>query len=182
MEGTSNLGTCVCCCCNFSRCHRGRVASIGISNEGTALTTGGDSFCYLVVSAGAPPTFPVVFKSGEYPLYGVEMRIVNLIEPFRPLPHSSTSFDLGLNLLLRDFAIGESAKEIPFSLPLKGDRASFNVFFNARNGFWTENLRLRLVNGHWEGAILVFRDNPNQPLYKEIDKGFPRESDGRVKW
>jgi hypothetical protein len=94
----------------------GGVASIGISNEGTALTTGADSFCYLVVSAGAPPTFPVVFKSGEYPLYGVEMRIVNLIEPFRPLPHSSTSFDLGLNLLLRDFAIGESAKEIPFPL------------------------------------------------------------------
>jgi hypothetical protein len=163
-------------------------AALWISNESAALITGGDSFCY-VVNEGVPnPPFPaVVFKSGEYPLYDVHMRIVNLIEPFRPLQVSpgSKPFDLGITLQLGDFPIGGAAREIEFPLPAKGDRASFNVFFDAHNGFWIENLRLRLVKGEWRKAIQVFRSLPNkkeQYLYKETDKGFPTESDGNVKW
>ncbi len=164
------------------------IAGIEISKEGTALTTGGDSACYLVNLGTPNPPFPaIVEKSGEYPLYSVEMRIVDLIEPFKPMqiPNASKPFDLGISLSLGDFPIGDVAKEVSFSLPAKGDRASFNVFFDARNGFWAESLRLRLVNGDWKRAIQVFRDLPNQKekqLYKQIDKGFPTEADGSVKW
>jgi hypothetical protein len=47
--------------------------------------TGGDSFCY-VVNLGYPPPLPaIVAQGGDYPVQSVEMRIVNLIEPFSPM-------------------------------------------------------------------------------------------------
>ena len=51
--------------------------------------------------------------------------------------------DLGISLSLGDLPIGGYGGEVPFPLPAKGDRASFNIFFGARNGSWTETLRLR---------------------------------------
>jgi hypothetical protein len=62
---------------------------------------------------------------------------------------------IGISMPLGNFSSGGSTKLIPFSLPAKGDRASFNIFFAARNGSWVETLRL--VKGNWKKAIRVFR-------------------------
>jgi hypothetical protein len=159
-------------------------AALWISNESTALITGGDSFCF-VVNMGSNPPFPAVLvKNGDYPLYDVVMRVTNLTEPFRPMQGVVPKL-FGISLFVGDLPVGGYASEIPFSLPPKDDRASFNIFFSARNGSWSEELRLRLVNGNWKKAFRVFRLLPGRrnetQLVKEVDKGFPTEG-GTVKW
>jgi hypothetical protein len=52
-------------------------------------------------------------------------------------------------------------------------QATFDVYFNGRNGSWTETLRVRLVNGAWKEAIRVFKGK--KELYKRIDIDFPTE-------
>lgn len=162
------------------------VAGIAASNESASLITGGDGFCYLVNEGVPSPPFPAfVIHQGEYPLYDVQMRIVDLLEPFRPmpLPGRSKPVDQGLNFPLGNFSPNASV-QLSKVLPVNDDKASFNVFFSARNGFWIEDLRLRLVNGDWKKAIQVFRnDDPAQkPIFREVDKGYPTEPDGNVKW
>jgi hypothetical protein len=52
--------------------------------------------------------------------------------------------------------------------------------------FWTEELRLSKVNGAWATALRVtgFQTNTSMgnELYEEVDKIFPRQSDGTVNW
>ena len=72
------------------------------------------------------------------------------------------------------------------TIPLVGKSANFNIFFNARNGFWTQELRLRLVEGQWLTATRVTKDadkgKPPKKLYERIDKGYPRNSKGEADW
>ena len=64
----------------------------------------------------------------------------------------------------------------------------FNIFFGARNGFWSEELRLRLIGGKWLAASRVVRmeigskkKTPDK-LFERIDKEFPRNAKGGVGW
>jgi hypothetical protein len=141
------------------------IAAMGVSNESASLITGGDGFCY-VVNEGVPSApFPaIVIHDGEYPLYDVQMRIVDLLEPFSPmtLPGQSKPLDQGLSFPLGNFSPKGSILMSKL-LPAKGDKASFNIFFSARNGFWIEDLRLRFINGEWKKALQVFHDNGPYP-------------------
>jgi hypothetical protein len=134
------------------------------------LITGGDSFCYIP-GLPIPGYGTMIFKSGKDPLYTVEMKVVE-----RP-----KSFDDAIIVQLGDFPIDNGVKEIR-ALPMRaeGDRAAFDIYFDARNGFWTETLLLRLINGKWRQAVRVFKGE--KELYKSIDKDFPTERDGSVKW
>jgi len=71
------------------------------------------------------------------------------------------------------------------SLPLNNkNKQDLNVFIGAKNGLWTENLRMRLVNGTWERAIEVLEDLPPQhkngrmtfrQVCETISESFPRD-------
>jgi hypothetical protein len=56
----------------------------------------------------------------------------------------------------------------------------FNIFFNARNSFVTQLLRLRKINNQWVYATKVIRDNKN--LFEKIDDNFPKSNDGTISW
>jgi hypothetical protein len=69
-----------------------------------------------------------------------------------------------------------------FGIPFSDDSAQdFNITFSARNGMWTELLRLRKIKDHWSYAIRVIRritvdgsQIPETPIYEEVDKDYPR--------
>jgi hypothetical protein len=59
---------------------------------------------------------------------------------------------------------------------LLGDKQerSFNVFFGAKNGFWTQRYRLRKVDGQWRDSVVVDRLNFRTNNYEKImDKTDP---------
>ena len=159
-------------------------AGIGISNESSNMIIGG-GFCY-VVNEGVPnPPFPALLvHDGPYPLYDLQLRVVDIVEPLAPQPiPNGKPYDAGISSEIGNLP-PKSSKLLSAFLRAHGDRAAFNLFFAARNGFWIEDLRLRLVGTEWKKAIQVFRsDDPAQrPIFREVDKGYPAESDGNVKW
>jgi hypothetical protein len=66
-------------------------------------------------------------------------------------------------------------------IPIKNSqRADFNVFFSARNGFWSELVRLRKVNGVWVQATKTqvdfagIRAEQRRLPWTIVEKDFPK--------
>ena len=72
---------------------------------------------------------------------------------------------------------------VPFSEP---EYQSFNIFFSARNGAWTEELRLKKIQMKWVTAVRVTRASlkgdkmRSDEIYRAVDKEYPLASDGSV--
>lgn len=176
----------------FERELRDRSDEIADLNRKIAASvTGGDSFCYAAMGsvgvAGENAALLMVVHQGEYPLYDVNLRIVDLPEFRRAVDAGQlslagpgeTTVDVG-NMSAR------SARPIQvWQLP-DGDQASYNVFFNARNGFWSQSLRLKRVGGEWKSATQVSKDimGDEKPplLHEQVDPEFPLNEQGEVEW
>jgi hypothetical protein len=66
------------------------------------------------------------------------------------------------------------------------DEQDYNVFLGARNGFFTQVLRFRRIDGQWKVATRVERqtldEGDHQVLYEKVDTGFPLDEHGKVDW
>jgi hypothetical protein len=152
-----------------------------LAKEGIAAATGGDSFCWMMMSQ-PNGTIPVFVHSGKYTLYDVSVRVADLnkmrmnVMPFDVLQMSLGEMHPGM-------AIPYASLRLPFS---DGTTQDFKVFFTGRNGSWHEFLRLRRVGDHWSWAIQVWRFNPSDPpklpLYEQVSDDFPRNENGLVDW
>lgn len=143
---------------------------------------GGDSFCYMTfasfTSLGGDPIWVHV---GQYPLYEVEARVVDLedfkeVSTFEDLFASQRTIKIGR-------VIPHSARKtgpvIPFS---NQEQQDFNIFFSARNGFWIQNLKLRRVDGNWVSAIRVMGNGQSAAIFEKVNPNFPRTPAGTVEW
>src|SRR5207302_6344825 len=57
------------------------------------------------------------------------------------------------------------------------------VFYDARNGHWTQTMLLRKARDHWAQAIRVerqFGSKPNKQILLKVDKDFPGKPDWKV--
>jgi hypothetical protein len=164
---------------------------VGSVQESINTITGGNSFCYLAFTASKESETSVTIgrylavQQGKYPLYGVHARVVDLTKA----PHTSADFNAATITL----NIGDLAKDTSESLPsivpfVNGPNESFNIFFSAHNGLWTENLRMRDVSGAWRSAIRVFRDRIGKQgkyesynVFELVDPEYPLIN-GKVDW
>jgi hypothetical protein len=145
---------------------------IRLSNETISQITGGDDFGYVLYDAyyGAF-TFA---HEGNHTLYGVIARFVDL-KKFKENPSLPTAQESVVPLGDIPPHTATHLHPIPFSDSQKQD---FNVFFNARNGFWTQEVRLRLVNGKWLTATRMTQggiDPKTKKPFELISPDFPRE-------
>jgi hypothetical protein len=166
-------------------------SNASLAKESIATVTGGDSYSYMdfIYQLGAPPR-PIFIHCGKYPLYNVSIRVVDLnalrtrVELHQPLDAV-----LGITLNIDELQVGTGWFSSGFTIPFSDDRAQdFNVFFSARNGTWTEELRLRKVDNNWVKALRVWLapiglSKPSaKPVFEEVAKEFPRNLDGQVDW
>ena len=147
-----------------------------MTTRNAALVTGGDSFCYLELSnldEGHDAGMCVVVQQGDYPLYGVSARIVDLqrfAERTKPLDYAALKGDLELEI--GDMAAGSATLRTDRPLVLGDvDVRDFNIFFNARNGFFRQELHFRRCEGKWLRSTRVVRDN--EVIFEKKDPGFP---------
>jgi len=151
-----------------------------LSVEGIETATGGDSFCYMVLTNSHNP---IIIHKGKHPLYGVQVRVVDLVkmrlleqqhQPIGPLQDFIFNpGDLTAGLAWNNFSL-----RVPFSDP---DKQDFNIFFSAKNGIWTELLRLRRVSSSLQTAIKVIRgDKDGKPitLFEDLPNDFPKSELG----
>lgn len=165
-------------------------SNASLAKESISTVTGGDSFCYMNFSYQFGMPTPVLIHSGKYPLYDVQVRITDLnkfrrkVELHQPLDLSSD-----INLTIGELQVGRVWINRGLAVPFSDERAQdFNIFFSARNGIWTEILRLRKVGNSWSPALRVrfsptdIPNPPAKPAFEQVPKDFPRNADGLVDW
>jgi hypothetical protein len=169
-----------------------------LARRGINTALGGDSFCYMTFE-GASLTegnaTPVIVHVGKYPLYDTAARVTDMVRFNAILAQHGIAAGGGQTLgyravlpAMRTIQIGSlaagssgvlSGQTIPFS---DRDSQDFTVEFSARNGFWTECLKLIRVRGEWTVAYrVVSRAKHGKTLLTFADKQFPMPV-GNIKW
>ena len=129
------------------------------------VQTGGDSFCYWMLyhfemQKSVARNF-VVVREGEFPLYDVRMRIVDM------KTQVEINKQWGEINAPADFLIGEW---------VLSPSAYYRVFFHARNGSWHQDLQLLRSTsaGCWLAATHVV-GNRGEIRFEHTDNEFVRE-------
>ncbi|MFW6114543.1 MAG: hypothetical protein ACOC7K_02270 [bacterium] len=154
-----------------------------------ANVLGGDSYCYVSVpqiDQEKNIAWLLLVNGGDYPLYDVSIRLVDL-DLFEGIMRNSAGMRIeDMQKVERNIAFGNITPNTASHLCqlFLGDRQSsrYNIFFEARNGFFTQLLRLKKVKGLWHSAYKVLTISGETVLDERVDEGFPRNNDGEVDW
>lgn len=154
------------------------------SEEIVRYVIGGDSFCYLAIgSIDSQSNVGILMTvaQGEHPIYDVNARIVDLQESekiknnltLQTISQSETHINIGNMItgtasMIRQFPLGDSTER------------DFNIFFSARNGLYTQMLRLRKINNKWYSATKVEKND--KVVFEQIQEKYPRNEKGEVDW
>ncbi|VBM56247.1 Uncharacterised protein [Burkholderia pseudomallei] len=151
---------------------------IELSEKLRDAMTGGDSFCYgypYMLSSGQ---FQWSFvHSGKEPLYDVQVRICDR----RKRIHSaSMNLQLGTLFPGRAHSYGMQPGSIDVRTPVQ----AFNLFFVARNGSWTQEIRWIEKPGVQATANRVVRDGMpvSEPLLLEVSPEYDGETPQDDAW
>ena len=157
---------------------------IVLQQENLNAVTGGDSFVEMrLLELGQElqaPTTPAFFNRGKYPLYDVTARIVDL--DLRIIPTDSDAIRKLMGLAVN---IGELAPNQPFSnmQPLSHSAESdinYNIFYSARNGHWTQFLRMKWTESGWSVANRI--EQNGKDVLVEVSPDFPKLANGEPDW
>lgn len=122
-----------------------------LSNASLSSITGGDSYCYLsyIQPGNANRLMLVVNHVGKYPLYDVNMRIVDLHEFSKKIKSNQyTIDDIQKDKAIKIESMTPEMTTMTFDelvLPDSGEM-ELNVFITARNGYWIQNIKLKRIN------------------------------------
>lgn len=148
--------------------------------------TGGDSFAYLghpLDGSQGDNLTMVIVQNGKYPLYDVNIRIVDL-EKISLLQGNGLSFFDAMNQSQATFNVGNipaSTAQMLGTHSLKNQtKFRINIFIGARNGFVTQLVRLVKIDGLWSGAMKVERNG--EILLEKIDPKYPLNANKEVDW
>lgn len=151
---------------------------IELSEQLRDAMTGGDSFCYGYPYMVSPGHFQWSFThSGKTPLYDVQVRIADRRKPFL---NSSVTLQLGTLFPGRAHSYGS----LPGSIEVRTPVQAFNLFFVARNGSWTQEIRWIEKPGVQATANRVVRDGMpmNQPLMCEVSPEYDGDTPEDDAW
>ena len=138
--------------------------------------TGGDSFCRFAISFQSDRLQLIAIHEGQYPLYDLQARIVDL-EKFALLKGSLTLENLreaDTIVHIGTLNPGMAMPCIQFLLE-SYEKRSFNVFFTARNGTFTQLMRLCRRDGKWVSADKIHQNNGDVLWFSDDDKLFETE-------
>lgn len=130
------------------------------------LQTGGDSFCYLMLYhfdlKENIAQNSVVIRSGQYPLYDVRLRILNM--------------NSQVELNQRWAEISAPAEFSVVRWPLSSHEY-YRVFIHARNGQYHQDLQLRrsAISECWLAATRVTATDGSTVRFQHIDNGYESE-------
>jgi hypothetical protein len=168
------------------------VLTKGIDDNLNALT-GGDSYCFisrLAIELDAGPTGKIsgwaqLSKIGEWPLYGVRVKVIHYILSADP---NAKAYG-GAVVQLPDLASGNlnapdangglhtgtavDGFRIPEGMDLSGGRADMILDYQGRSRPWRQILHVVVVNNTYFNDTTVIRGH--KILYRHVDSGFPKD-------
>jgi hypothetical protein len=162
-----------------------------LSRDSIDAVTGGSGFCYLIFTLDSTgrTAGPIIVHQGKHPLYEIDVRVVDLEKLEKKFPKGKTPASLQEFMAENyRFHVGELSSNTAFSpsvaIPFSESvRQDFRIFFSARNGYWMEDLSIRVVDGKTRQALRVSQEFGKRPklMFRKIDKEFPLV-DGHVDW
>lgn len=130
---------------------------------------------YLVLYYAPGQGFLLFSQRGDYSVFDAHARIADLDAPKTAQNLMGTTVDIGEVIKGRGAILS-----VPSELNEGKDRENLNVFFTARNGGWTEQLRTRRTKDGATYAIRVqgeFSDSKKSIIVCEsVAKDFPTET------
>jgi len=142
--------------------------------------TGGSSFCYVLffnIDETRNTASLFAINGSTHPVFDAQLRIADLECLERAsaangaIPFASCSTHFRIPTLIAGH--GGEIGQIPLG---EGKVRRFNIFWLARNGDWTQLLRLAKVNGVWRSATRILRGET--VLYEDLPPDFPRDALG----
>lgn len=168
-------------------------ANAHLAEKGFGYATGGSTYprIDLLWDAREHSWQVILLAHGEYPLFDVDVALVDLDAPSGSAPVGSlrdsftreqpnrSTLHVGTLHAMRGRRIGQ----------VTASTGSRNLNFNvaARNGEFFQFARLRCVSGRWELAQMIFTTEPGRGeerrvLCVNVDEGYPRRPAGSVEW
>jgi len=158
-----------------------------LSKNLVEFTIGGEGYCYASIAKLGVLVF---VNDTNAPLYDVSVRIVDVNAMHAQIAESRRRFgesDLDWGLLQqaeRHHFLGNigpnSANISSVQIPLNDPSLRWNLFYSARNGFWTQQIMAAQADQQVEFALRVARDDST--LFQKVPDAFPRTGDGSVNW
>jgi hypothetical protein len=150
----------------------------GLSTNLSTLT-GGDSFCYLAFVPGQQ--FLAFVHMGQFPLYGVSARIVELDSSNKAKQENLMGVTVAIGDMIQHHA---SVQTLSSGIGNAPDYFNANIFFTARNGDWTELLREQRIKDKWVRAMRVLGGftylRKQKVVCETIDREFPKQPNGDI--
>jgi hypothetical protein len=155
--------------------------------ENAGLITGGDTIAevYLQIDTQrwTGTAVPTLVNEGKYPLYDIELRLVDVDEVRREVDQNLPSQDalLGKTFRISNLTPG-MAREVDGAVQHAANSRdyNYNIFVVARNGSWTQQLRMKWIGDGWVRATRIVRDGKEVRL--EVPDAYPRNAAGEVEW
>jgi hypothetical protein len=163
---------------------------IALQQQSAGAITGGDSFAEMVlevrdVTTGAV-AMPVFAHHGKFPLYDVTARIADLGE-YRKLTAAknflaATTALQGTEVSVGNLTPGFARGPMVALQHPSGRDFSYNVFFVARNGSWTQQLRMKWMGNGWSVATRISGLSEGKELYRNVTPDYPLGPNREVEW
>jgi hypothetical protein len=143
-----------------------------LSRRIAGLADGGDSFAYVSFARGQAndaQRYLVVVQQGEFPLYDLNVRIVDLIEFRKTQIHSLET--LAKNVInVGNLPVGGTAPFPNVRFDVASEGQAYNIFFQARNGYWIQNVTFsKAEDGKYEykNKVTRMRDAQQVVIFEE---------------
>ncbi|MEI1280632.1 hypothetical protein V6Z05_20040 [Leptospira venezuelensis] len=153
------------------------------SNEMIDHISGGKSFPMIQIGSInnlSNMGILTVIHNGKHPLYDVHVRIVDL-QKFETIKDNLNLANMGYpdtNIPLGNMIPTHASMVGAWNIEHDPEQA-YNIFMTARNGSFTQMLRLKKIEGKWVSATRV-KNSDNEILYERIDADYPLESSRSV--
>lgn len=163
---------------------------IELQQQSAGAITGGDSFAEMVIQvpdiATGALALPMFAHHGKFPLQDVTARIVDVGEYQRlkaaenPVAAAMAlrGVDVNVGSLTPGFARGTA---VTLQHP-SGRDFNYYVFFVARNGAWTQQLRMKWIGNGWGVATRITGLSKGEELYRNVTTNYPLGPNGDVEW
>jgi len=152
-----------------------------ITKDTVNEATGGDSFCFVDMGPIPEGLIAHLVQKGKYPVFDVRLNITDLNALDSAIKSGAPSLLVGTRTFgTIDFLSRGLWQPLGvYLLDPKEEYVRYNISIFARNGSFTELLRLkRLKDGSWTSALLVHASYETKKgiVFERIHRQFPVES------
>jgi hypothetical protein len=151
-----------------------------VTKDSVNEATGGESFCFVDMGPIPEGLMAHLVQKGKYPVFDVRLNITDLNALAAAIKSGAPSLLVGTRTFgTIDFLSRDMWQPLGvYTVDPREEYARYNISIFARNGSFTQVLRLRrLKEGGWTSALLVHAsyDSKKGIVFERIERQFPVE-------